>query len=97
MLLFTAHDAGLTRPPDVTPESVRHTYLAYLVRQGVRLNDLPGLVGPVPPAMLAAYGVHSPPGSAVPLESVGSVYPALEGFYQRPPDAAAAPDPDASA
>jgi uncharacterized protein involved in exopolysaccharide biosynthesis len=97
MLLFTAHDAGLTRPPEITPESVRHTYLAYLVRQGVRLNDLPRLLGPVPPGMLAAYGVHSPPGSAVPLESVGSVYPALEGFYQRPPDAAAAPDPDASA
>jgi integrase len=97
MLLFTAHDAGLTRPPEVTPEGVRHTYLAYLVRQGVRLNDLPGLVGPVPPGVLAAYGVHSPPGSAVPLASVGSVYPALEGFYQQAPDTAVAPDPDASA
>jgi succinoglycan biosynthesis transport protein ExoP len=97
MLLFTAHDAGLTRPPDITPESIRHTYIAYLVRQGVRLNDLPGLVGQMPPGMLAAYGVHSPPGSAVPLASVGSVYPALEIFYQKPSNAGSAPDPGQSA
>ena len=85
MLLFTAHDAGLTRPPEVTPESVRHTYIGYLVRQGVRLNDLPVLVGPVPPGLLASYGAYSPPGAGMPLESVVAVYPALESFYRQTP------------
>jgi integrase len=83
MLLFTAHDAGLTNPPEVTPEAMRHTYLGYLVRQGVRLNELPALVGPVPPGLLASYGSYSPPGSALPLDSVASVYPALDTFYRQ--------------
>ena len=86
MLLFTAHDAGLTRPPEVTPGAVRHTYIGYLVRQGVRLNELPALVGPVPPGLLASYGAYSPPGSALPLDSVESIYPALDDFYRQAPD-----------
>jgi succinoglycan biosynthesis transport protein ExoP len=86
MLLFTAHDAGLTRPSEVTPGAVRHTYIGYLVRQGVRLNELPALVGPVPPGLLASYGAYSPPGSALPLDSVESIYPALDDFYRQAPD-----------
>lgn len=86
MLLYSAHDAGLTRPPDVTPEAVRHTYIAFLVRKGVRLNELARLAGYISSTTLAAYGVYSPPGSAVPLDSVESVYPALQGFYQHPSD-----------
>lgn len=94
MLLYTAHDAGLTRPPDVTPEAVRHTYIAYLVRKGVRLNDLARLAGQISPATLAAYGVYSPPGSAVALDSVELIYPVLRSFYQNPPDAVSKPCSD---
>ena len=94
MLLFTAHDAGLTRPPEVTPAAVRHTCIGYLVRQGVRLNDLPGLVGHIPPGTLAACSVYSPPGSAIPLDSVESVYPALERFYRQASNAGTASDPE---
>ena len=97
MLLFTAHDAGLTRPPEITPEAVRHTYISYLVRQGVRLNDLPALVGPVRPGLLAAYGVYSPPGSAMQLDSVESVYPALERYYRESSGDATEPDPGQTA
>jgi len=84
MLLYSAHDAGLMRPQDVTPEAVRHTYIAYLVRKGVRLNDLARLAGQLAPVTLAAYGVYSPPGAAVSLDSVESLYPVLQGFYQHP-------------
>ena len=94
MLLFTAHDAGLTRPSEVTLEAVRHTYIGYLVRQGVRLSALPRLVGDIAPRTLAAYAAYSPPGAGAPLESVESVYPALQGFYQ--PNAPAGPTPDQS-
>jgi len=87
MLLYSAHDAGITRPQDLTPESVRHTYIAYLVRTGVRLNDLVRLAGHLAPVTLAAYGSYSPPGAAAPLDSVDAVYPVLRAFYQRPVNA----------
>jgi len=87
MLLYSAHDAGLTRPQDVTPEAVRHTYIAYLVRKGARLNDLVRLAGHLAPVTLAAYGVYSPPGAAVSLDSGESLYPVLQGFYQHPASA----------
>jgi len=86
MLLYTAHDAGLTRPQDVTPEAVRHTCIAYIVRKGVRLNDLARFVGQMSPVTLAAYGVYSQPGSAMTLDSVDTLYPALWSFYQHPPN-----------
>jgi succinoglycan biosynthesis transport protein ExoP len=94
MLLYTAHDAGLTRPSEVTLEAVRHTYIGYLVRQGAQLSALPRLVGGIPPRTLAAYASYSPPGAGAPLESVESVYPALQSFYQ--PKASAGPTPDQS-
>ncbi len=82
MLLYSAHDAGLTRPMDITAEALRHTYLAFLVRKGVRMNDLSQIAGHIQPSVLASYGVFSPPGAAVPLDPAGSVYPALLSFYQ---------------
>jgi integrase len=94
MLLYSAHDAGLTRPPDVTPEAIRHTYIAFLVRKGVRLNDLARLAGHISSTTLAAYGVYSPPGSAVPLDSVESIYPALQSFYQHPSNDGNTPRPE---
>jgi hypothetical protein len=39
-LLYAAHDAGVERPSEVTPASLRHTYIAFLVRQGIRFADL---------------------------------------------------------
>jgi len=87
MLLYTAHDAGLTRPQDVTPEAVRHTYIAYLVRKGVRLNELARIVGQMSPVTLAAYGLYSPPGAAVSLDSVEPLYPVLQSYYQHPANA----------
>ena len=76
-----AHDAGLPRPSDVTPQVFLHTYLAYLVRKGVRLSDLGKVFGEIPPTVLAAYGVFSPPGVALPLDSVDLVYPAVRAFF----------------
>jgi succinoglycan biosynthesis transport protein ExoP len=92
MLLFTAHDAGLSRPREVTPEVIRHTYISYLVRQGARLNELPVLVGPVPPGLLASYSAYSPPGSALPLDSVELVCPAVDDFYRHATGNGTAPE-----
>lgn len=70
LLICTATDAGLDRPHEVTPEAVRHTLLAHLVRQGLRLAELPRVAGPMAPAALATYGRLAPPGPGLPLEAV---------------------------
>jgi succinoglycan biosynthesis transport protein ExoP len=77
LLACAAHDAGLVNPTEVTPEVLRHTYLAYLARQGMRLSDLEKIAGRMPPTVLAAYAIFSPPGSGMSLDSVERDYPAL--------------------
>ena len=77
LLACTANDAGLVNPAEIDPQALRHTYIAYLVRQGVRLSELEGIVGDLPPTVLAAYATLSPPGTGVSLDSVERDYPAL--------------------
>jgi succinoglycan biosynthesis transport protein ExoP len=77
MLSCAAHDAGLASPDEITLQVLRHTYLAYLVRRGVRLAELARVAGDMPPSELAAYTTFSPPGSGVSLESVERTYPAF--------------------
>jgi site-specific recombinase XerD len=78
LLTCAAHDAGLVNPTEVTPQVLCHTYIAYLVRQGVRLSDLESITGYMPPTVLAAYATFSPPGSGMSLDSVERDYPALK-------------------
>jgi uncharacterized protein involved in exopolysaccharide biosynthesis len=79
-LLCAAHDAGLERVQEITPHALRHTYTAFLVRQGVRFADLVQLVGPLPAPTLAAYSALAPAGARIGLESVNYVFPGLEGL-----------------
>ena len=76
-ILCAAHDAGIAHAGLVTPAALRHTYIAFLVRQGVRFGDLAQLVGRLPAEALAAYSSLSPAGPRVSLESVERVMPAL--------------------
>ena len=77
LIACAACDAGLANAVEVNSEVLRHTYLAYLVRQGARLADLGGIIGPVAPAVLREYGRLSPPGPGLPLEQIDPVFPAL--------------------
>lgn len=76
-LLYLAHDAGLARPEEITLESLRHTCFAYLVRQGLKLGELPRIGGAIAPAVLASYANYSPPGAGLALEQIPACYPAL--------------------
>jgi uncharacterized protein involved in exopolysaccharide biosynthesis len=76
-LLCAAHDANVERAADVTPACLRHTYIAYLVRQGLRFADLTRIVGSLPAAALAEYSALAPPGARVGAEAVERVFPAL--------------------
>ena len=77
-LLCSAHDAGLERPYEITPYALRHTYLAFLVRQGIRFADLTKIVGPLSATTLASYSAMAPAGARMSRESIGFAFPGLE-------------------
>jgi succinoglycan biosynthesis transport protein ExoP len=75
-ILAAAHDAGIEGVIDVTSDCLRHTYVAFLVRQGIRFSDLTRIVGRLPAEVLGAYSALSPRGSRFPREAINVVYPA---------------------
>lgn len=82
LIACAACDAGLANAVEVNSEVLRHTYAAYLVRQGARLTDLGGIIGYLAPAVLREYGRLSPPGPGLSLEQIDPVFPALRGKDQ---------------
>ncbi len=50
--LTSALDAALDDAQAIGPDTLRHTYIAHLVRQGLRFSDLGKLVGRVPAELL---------------------------------------------
>jgi integrase len=77
-ILGAAYDAAIEDAPQVTSACLRHTYLAFLVRQGIRFADLTRLVGPLPADAVSAYSVLSPAGARLGSAQVHVVYPALQ-------------------
>jgi polysaccharide biosynthesis transport protein len=77
-ILCAALDAGVEDASQVTSGCLRHTYIAYLVRQGIRFADLTRLVGPLPAELVAAYGTLSPPGIRARGAQLELMYPALQ-------------------
>lgn len=78
LIACAACDAGLAYPTEVNSEVLRHTYLAYLVRQGAKLADIGGMIGRIAPAMVREYGRLSPPGPGLPLDQIDPIFPALK-------------------
>jgi uncharacterized protein involved in exopolysaccharide biosynthesis len=72
-----ALDAGLAHATEVTAEVLRHTYLAYLVRQGARLTELHQVAGRMDTATVQRYAPLSPAGASRPLAQLDLVYPVL--------------------
>jgi integrase len=82
LIACAAHDAGLTRPSEITSRTLLHTYLAHLVRKGVKLSELDNVVGVMAPTVRAAHGVFSPPGAARSLDAIERDYPVLQQFFE---------------
>lgn len=78
LIYLAAVEARLTEPETVIPEAIRHTYLLYLIRQGLRLTELEKAAGTMPLAQLSAYGRLMPPGDTRTLEEVERVHPCLK-------------------
>jgi uncharacterized protein involved in exopolysaccharide biosynthesis len=77
-IALLAHDAGLAQAAEIDAATLRHTYIAYLVRQGARLTELPRLLGPMPPSALARYTALAPAGPARSLDQIAVTYPTLD-------------------
>lgn len=76
-LACLATDAGVPDPATIDAEALRHSYVVYLVRQGLRLAELESIVGPMAAKQRAAYARYSPPGPGLKAEGVPLIYPAL--------------------
>lgn len=79
-LACAAIDAGLPAAASVTPEVLRHTCIANLLRQGLRFSSLAALVGNLSPQELAAYAEHSAGPRPLAAEDVDPLMPALRQF-----------------
>ncbi|CAA9890734.1 Phage integrase [Candidatus Methylobacter favarea] len=76
-LLCAALDSGLPDPIEITAEAIRHSYIAYLVRQGLRLSDLEQIVGYLEPVAISNYNAYSPPQQGRAIEDIELFHPAL--------------------
>ena len=74
-LQLAATDAGLRNSDQVGCQVLRHSYIGYLVRQGVRLSELGRIVGNISPKSLAAYSRISPVGPGRALQEISVFYP----------------------
>lgn len=77
-LACAALDAGLNAAATVSPEALRHTCIAWLLRQNVRFSDLSGLVGQLGAEELAAYAERYPEPQRVGRSEIDPVMPALQ-------------------
>jgi polysaccharide biosynthesis transport protein len=83
LVLYAAFDAGLERPDEVTPDILRYTYLAFLLRQGIRVADIGRLAGRVPQQELIAYMRFAPPMQRLSFDKIERVMPALRQLAGR--------------
>jgi succinoglycan biosynthesis transport protein ExoP len=77
LVAAAAHDAGLEQAEEVDAQVLRHTYISFLVKQGLRLSELEKAVGLVPAASFLQYRTVSPRGPGLPLAAIDCVFPAF--------------------
>ncbi|MDD3329598.1 MAG: hypothetical protein PHW25_21175 [Zoogloea sp.] len=77
MLTCAALDAGLAGAASISAEALRHTGIAWLVRQGLRFSELAGLVGRPSAEALAGYADLAPDGPKRGLAEIEPLMPAL--------------------
>ncbi len=71
------YTAGLADPGSVDADALRHTYLCFLVRQGLKFDELQRIVGPLDAREMQRYGEMMPPMPGKNAAEVTLVYPAL--------------------
>jgi hypothetical protein len=77
LVLYSAYDAGLDRPNEVTAGALRYTYLSFLLRQGIRAADIGRILGRIPQNELVTYMQLHSPAVRLPFEQIDRLLPAL--------------------
>lgn len=77
VVAFSAHDANLNAANEIAPDTLRNTYVAFLVRQGLRFSDLGKAVGHIPAEVLNVLATLTPGSKRVGLEAVDRLLPAV--------------------
>ena len=72
-----AQDARLADPGSINALALWHSYVVFLIRQGIDAPALAQRVGTVPPEVLNALMHYAPPGSSRPPGSIEFAHPAL--------------------
>lgn len=75
LLACAVIDAGLPTADEMNADSFRHTYIIYLVKQGIRLSDLELVMGYIAPTELSSYRAYSPLGPGRSFEEINLCYP----------------------
>ena len=75
LLACAVIDAGLHTADEMSADSFRHTYIIYLVKQGIRLSDLELALGYIAPTELSSYSNYSPLGPGRSFEEINLCYP----------------------
>ena len=83
LVLYGAYDAGLDRPQDVTSATLRHTYLGFLLRQGIRAADIGRIAGHVPQEEMLSHMQSTSPRARLPLDQIDSVHPGLRSIASK--------------
>lgn len=76
-LLCAAVDSGLPNPTEITAAAIRHSYITYLVRQGLRLSELEQITGQLEASVISSYSSYSPPQQGRSLDEIEWLHPAL--------------------
>lgn len=70
LLAVAARDAGLTDPEQIGCETLRYTYLLFLLGQGIKLGELGKIAGPINPGRLMLMGRFAPADKKLTAEEV---------------------------
>ncbi len=78
LLTCMANDAGITNSEEFTAEAIRHSYIIFLLQQGLRLQDLEQILGHINSVTLSRYRIYAQPGSNLTLSQIDLLHPALK-------------------
>ncbi|WP_087870368.1 hypothetical protein [Bathymodiolus platifrons methanotrophic gill symbiont] len=77
ILIYAAVDAGFSETQEINAESISHSYIVYLVKQGMRLSELEQIIGYLDPTTLSKYSRYSPEKRGLPLSEINLIHPSL--------------------
>lgn len=80
VVVTSALDAGLADAQAIGPDTLRQTYIAHLLRQGLRFSDLGKLVGRVPAQVLNSLAPLASASRRVELNEVDRLMPAVRAL-----------------